>query len=316
MEILYRNQKYKPRIHLLAVFFGVFSIIFLFYGLLSFRERGLVGFFPYEYFKGLILIPYGLSHDQRFSYLLGQSYFGGRWYYFPIVILAKTQILTLLLFLISLTAISLKKFQLTKRQFLLLFVPPVVYLTVAMISKFNIGVRHMLPIYPFMIILGAGGFFALARLTLKNFSKQISFAIVGLALLIIIAGRIWSVWTTFPSFLSYYNAAFGGTASGWKVSDDSNYDWGQDLKRLADYVHQNNIKSIAFDNYTGFFATKYYDIPATKITVNDKNYKGYLALSASVIVYNETQKNPYSWVIDHHKPIFRAGQSIFVYKIE
>jgi len=316
MEILYRTQKYRPRIHLLAVFFGVFAIIFLFYGILSFRQRGLVGFFPYEYFKGLILIPYGLAHDQRFSYLLGESYFGGRWYYFPILILAKTQLWTLVLFLVSTVAIAFKKFELSRKQLLLLFVPPAAYLAVAMISSFNIGVRHVLPIYTFMIILGAGGFVALARLAFRNFSKQTSFAIIGFALLIVVASRIWSVAATYPSFLSYYNVAFGGTANGWKVSDDSNYDWGQDVKRLADYVHEHNIQSIAFDNYTGFFATKYYDIPAKHISVNDTNYKGYLALSASVIVYNSSQKQTYSWVIDHYKPIFRAGQSIFVYKIE
>jgi len=316
MGVLYHTQKYKPRIHLLAVFFWVFAIIFLFYGILSFRQRGIVGFFPYEYFKGLILIPYGLAHDQRFSYLLGESYFGGRWYYFPILILAKTQISTLLLFLASTVAVAFRKFKLSKKQLLLLLVPPAAYLAVAMISSFNIGVRHVLPIYPFMIILGAGGFFALSRLALKNFSRQLSFAVIGFALLIIVVSRIWSVATTYPSFLSYYNAAFGGTANGWKVSDDSNYDWGQDVKRLADYVHEHNIKSIAFDNYTGFFATKYYDIPATKISVNDTSYKGYLALSASVIVYNETQKNTYSWVINKYKPIARTGYSIFIYKIE
>jgi hypothetical protein len=316
MEILYHTQKYRPRIHLLAVFLGVFAIIFLFYGIISLRTRGISGFFPYEYFKGLILIPYSLGHDLRFSYLLGESYFGGRWYYFPILILAKTQLWTLVLFLISIATIAFRKFKLSKKQLLLLLVPPAAYLAVAMISSFNIGVRHVLPIYPFMIILGAGGFFAISRLVFKNFSKQGSFAIVGLALLIIVVSRIWSVAITYPSFLSYYNVAFGGTAAGWKVSDDSNYDWGQDVKRLADYAHENNIQSIAFDNYTGFFATKYYNIPAKHISVNDTNYKGYLALSASVIVYNSSQKQTYSWVIDHHKPIFRAGQSIFVYKIE
>jgi hypothetical protein len=116
--------------------------------------------------------------------------------------------------------------------------------------------------------------------------------------------------------LSYYNLAFGGTENGWKVADDSNYDWGQDVKRLADFVEKNHIPSIAFDNFTGNYAAKYYKIPVTSISPKDKNYKGYLALSTSVITFHENQKDNYSWVADRYQPVARAGYSIFIYKIE
>lgn len=49
-----------------------------------------------------------------------------------------------------------------------------------------------------------------------------------------------TVWIA-PHFLSYFNALGGGPQNGWRVVADSNIDWGQDLKALADYVAQQNL---------------------------------------------------------------------------
>ena len=56
---------------------------------------------------------------------------------------------------------------------------------------------------------------------------------------------------SFPYFLSYYNELAGGSKNGWQVAVDSNYDWGQDLKRLTDFVEKNKIEKIAIDYFGG-----------------------------------------------------------------
>src|SRR5260370_6269639 len=47
-----------------------------------------------------------------------------------------------------------KKF---RREVILLLIPPAIYLAVAMFSGVNYGVRHLLPVYPFLIVLVAFG---------------------------------------------------------------------------------------------------------------------------------------------------------------
>ncbi len=313
MTWIYLTQSSRPWRHLIFVVVGVSAAISLFYGLISFRDQGPIGFFPYEFFKGAFLVQHQLTSDQRFSYLLGEGYYGSRWYYFPVLVLAKTQLLTLALFTFSLTLTTLKKFPLKGKGLVLISLPYVVFLALALSAKLNIGVRHVLPFYLFMILFASAAFAFLINYLLKG--GRAGLVLAAALTLVIFGGRVWSVATTFPGFLSYYNVAFGGSQNGWKISDDSNYDWGQDVKRLASYVQKNNIKSIAFDNYTGMYAANYYKIPVTAISPADTSYKGYLALSTSVITYHQGRKDNYSWVVDKYEGAAKAGYSIFIYKI-
>jgi hypothetical protein len=248
--------------------------------------------------------------------LLGESYYGSKLAYFPILLLAKTQLVLLASFAFSLILLMVKKLRLSFNTLVLLLVPPALFFALALTTKLNIGVRHILPIFPFMIILGAAAIAILLRGLVTQLGKKIGLSAAGLLLFLILGSRIWSVATTFPGYLSYYNVLFGGTENGWKVADDSNYDWGQDVKRLADYVEKHKINSIAFDNYTGDYAARYYNIPVKRISPKDTGYKGYIALSTSVITFHENQKDNYSWVVDKYKPLARAGYSIFIYKIQ
>lgn len=316
MGVFYLRRPIRAWTHILYMIIGVLVCITLFYGLISFRTLGLVGFSPYQYFKGLLIVQYELAHDTRFSYLLGESYYGSRLYYFPILLFAKTQLVLLLGSVLSIALIIAKKLRLSLSNLVLLFVTPAMFFALALTTKFNIGVRHIMPIYPFMIILTAAAIAALVRMVLAKFDKRTSLIIAASLLFLVLGARVWSAFSTFPGYLSYYNIAFGGTNNGWKVADDSNYDWGQDVKRLADYAEKNNIRSIAFDNYTGTYAAEYYNIPVTSISPKDTEYKGYLALSTSVITFHEDREDNYSWVIDNYQPVARAGYSIFIYKID
>lgn len=317
MELIYRSQDYRPRKHIAYLLGGVLLSIPIFYGLVSFRDRGLAGFFPERYIEGATRVFFSVSETGRPSYLLGQNYLGGRWYYFPVLVLTKTQILTLLGVVVSLVLFFLKKIKLHGKALLITVLPVALFFFLAVLSKFNIGVRHVLPIYPFLIIFAAGGFAAVIRLLINNFKGRLGLAFSGLVILIIFGGRVWSTAATYPHFLSYFNFTVGGTNNGWKVADDANYDWGQDVKRLTDFVRINNIKSIGFDNFTGLYAARdYYKLPVFQFLPTDKNYKGYVALSTSVIDTHQGTPNSYSWIVDNYKPVAKAGKSIFIYKLE
>ena len=78
---------------------------------------------------------------------------------------------------------------------------------------------------------------------------------------IILAGLlIWLITSAVfagPYYLSRFNELFGGTFNGYKYATDSNFDWGQDLKRLKEFINAENIDKIAVD-YFGGGNVKYY----------------------------------------------------------
>ena len=88
------------------------------------------------------------------TFLLGKVYPHGLWYYFPLVILIKTTLGLLLLIVLATFATVTGK--LTRhRELFYSLAPPVLYLAVAMMSGMNIGARHLLPMYAFVIIFAA-----------------------------------------------------------------------------------------------------------------------------------------------------------------
>lgn len=317
MLFIYHQKNIRLYSHLGILVALVFGLISIFYGVIGFQDTGLLGFIPIRFFAGLIGSVVTVSTSDRFTYLLGESYFGSKIYYFPILIATKTQLLTLFGILLSLILFWQGKIHLTRVNAIFFFTPFLIFLGLALVAKFNIGVRHVAPLYPFFVILAAAGFVGTIRILTKNLASNLKLSTISLVLLALVCLRGYSILTTYPHFLSYYNFVAGGTNNGWKVANDANYDWGQDVKRLAEFVRDNNINSLAFDNYTGVYAAKdYYDLPAFQFYPDQKTHKGYLALSTSVITFYEDKPKNYSWVVDNYKPIAKAGKSIFIYKIE
>ncbi len=85
----------------------------------------------------------------------------------------------------------------------------------------------------------------------------------------------------YPNYLSYYNELVGSNR-GYLYIVDSNYDWGQDLRRLADIVHTNNVDHIALE-YFGGGSPQYYIGPAFEPWWSSKGKpQGYFAISATL----------------------------------
>lgn len=128
----------------------------------------------------------------------------------------------------------------------------------------------------------------------------------------------------FPYYLSYYNALGGGLQNGYKIATDSNYDWGQDLKRLRDYVEKNNIAKINLD-YFGGGSPKYYLGEKYKSWWSSKGAPpagSYFAVSLNSLTGNQAKgigditikpEDAYQW-LRGKIPIARAGISILIFK--
>ena len=200
-------------------------------------------------------------------------------------------------------------------------------------SNLNIGVRHLLPTFPFAYILVSKEIVSWlkgVRLSSAEVSgKKLQFKFIQYSFFIILI--LWqaiSVILIYPHFLSYFNEIRGGPNQGYLYTVNSNLDWGQDLKRLKKWMQENKIEKIYLD-YFGGADTKYYlgdkFIPWQGTRDPKEIPKGsYLAVSATFLQggrgepvrgFNQPS-GYYKWLYQQEPPIAKIGYSIFVYQIQ
>ncbi len=215
-------------------------------------DKALVGFFarhhllPEAYLYGwvdILIIP--ITRPPTFVF--GKIYGTGQWFFFPAMILIKSTI-TLLALLALVPFLGLWRRH--RRELLFLAIPAAIFLLIAILSGLNLGVRHILPMYPFCIVLAAAAGWELA-----SRSRALAF---GLAALVIFAAA--SSLHAFPDYLAYSNEAFGGPSNTYRVVTDSNADWGQGLKWVKRYLDRDHISDCWIDYYNPFVDPRYYGV--------------------------------------------------------
>ena len=141
------------------------------------------------------------------------------------------------------------------RELLFLAIHAAVYFLAAMGSDFNVGIRHILPVYPFLVILASYGAWSLGR-------SHRSHKVWLYAMSALVVFHVVSSVDAFPNYLPYANEIWGGPANTYKVLTDSNVDWGQQLKLTKKYLDERGIQDCWFD-YFGRMAADpaYYQIP-------------------------------------------------------
>ncbi len=210
---------------------------------------------------------------------------------------------------------------------------------VSVTGNLNIGFRHLFPILPILYVLIAKTVFDFARRGGFQSEHATRAAIAGLAFWIFSVPVL-----AYPSYLSYFNEAAGGPGEGYRYVTDSNYDWGQDLKRLATFVEE--FDACKAGSASSDTCEKYADIlrypPIDELRMAyfggaDPTYylgdryvewyadwgrrPGWHAISVnfwqeSLYRDNPEHKETYQWIIDGGYPMaWRAGDSIFVYYI-
>src|SRR5262249_27380177 len=129
-----------------------------------------------------------------------------------------------------------------------------------------------------------------------------------------------------PYELAYFNEVVGGPRNGYRWLVDSNLDWGQDLRRLADYAHSQKLGRIALA-YFGNARPEYYGIQYTPMPVAlglmktpdnailPRPTSGIVAISATELqdVYAE-DKQRYAW-LRRLTPVDNVGHSILIYDL-
>lgn len=259
---------------------------------------------PATYLKGITDLA---DHEKggHYSYLLGQYNDIGFWYYFPVAFLAKTPITTILLlimafFLFIFNYKKLRSFNKIPLVYKLLIFFPIFYFIISMINRINIGIRHLLPIYPFIFIFCAVIIFN------PHFKNKIIKIISGCLMIFFVIESL----IIYPNYLPYFSLLIGGSSNGYKYLLDSNLDWGQDLKKLKSYLDKNNITEPIHLAYFGKSSPRYYNINYQDMNENIKD--GWIAMSIQHILWPDSR---YKWLLNE-KPRAIIGGSIYLYYLQ
>jgi len=263
------------------------------------------------------------------TYFFGKLSSEGWWYYFPTIYLIKIplsfHILTIIALFCGIKNLlkklkNFKSFLLENFSDFAMIFFVIVYFSVLMTGKMNLGIRHLLPALPFLYILTLKGVKNWINSSQKNRTAKI-FIFCGLLLWYIISSVL-----VFPSFLTYFNELAGGPSGGSRYVTDSNLDWGQDLKRLKKWVDENNIEKIKIDYFGGGSPGYYFGDNYEGFDPKNGPQKGWLAISASALRQGQgepteefskitsMQAGYYNW-LKKYKPVKVIGNSIFIYYI-
>jgi hypothetical protein len=254
----------------------------------------------------------------RYSYCLGQSYGGSRWYYFPLAFLSKTPLTTLLIFFLSallmLPELPTRYRQLATHPCTLAFL--LLFFSIAL-SGINIGLRHILILYPFLFI--AAGV-AAARL------YAVHPKLLRLALPLLLLTLSSETLSAYPDYIPFFNAAAGGYRGGFHLLGDSNLDWGQDLPLLAEWQRQNPTRTLHLAYFgladPAHYHIHYYNLPngypfgpESPTTLPTT---GVLAISATTLqgLYNPNPNDPTYAVLRNTTPTQILGGSIYLFDLD
>lgn len=288
---------------------------------------------PYaQYLLGLFMV-FQRAGGGNTTYFMGEVSSIAWKNYFPAVYLLKEPAPILALILISLALSTAKLLNLGakhKIEPLAVYIKNnfdefvwisfiILYWASSISGNLNIGLRHVLPTFPFIYLFVSGKISKWLVDKKAVFDK--SSKIFILAVLIIWLAR--ETTSIFPNYLAYFNQFAGGPANGYKYVADSNLDWGQDLRRLAKYAEDNGIEKIKVDYFGGGNPKYYLGEKYEEFHSDSPDKTGWIAVSTTFLQQGRAKAAKgfnrdttfYRW-LDKYEPVAKIGYSIFVYKID
>jgi dolichyl-phosphate-mannose-protein mannosyltransferase len=270
-------------------------------------------FFPKDplfYWKGIQTV----NRDrgvQPYFYLLGTLKPGGWKTYLLIAWLVKTPIPSLLL-TVAAVVMSIKGWRTTWFDEAFLVVPAVGYFFFYSMFADNIGVRYLIPCFPFLYIF-------IGRVVQGLRSASLVYKLLFSALL---AWNVSEYVAIAPDHLSYFNQIAGGADNGMEWLSDSNLDWGQGLIQLRRFLEEQKISDYAFF-YFGTADPAYYGIRGRRIEGFDfviRPTRGVVIMSSHLVtrardVLDRVFGNgPLNW-LRRQEPVHIVGHAYYVYEI-
>jgi len=200
-----------------------------------------------------------------------------------------------------------------------------VYMAMVIPSRTNIGVRHVLPLFPMIAVLAAGGALALWRTARWRPVARAAAAAAGL----------WAFAIPFaaaPDYFPWFNALAGRHPE--RILIDSDLDWGQDLLRLERELAARRVESVSIA-YLGASNICRHQLPHLTWLRPRQPTRGWIAISETfrhgidgtyyrddnpcdptqLVATFRPDLDQFDW-LDAHQPVARVGTSILLYEIK
>ncbi|HMF98336.1 MAG TPA: glycosyltransferase family 39 protein [Vicinamibacterales bacterium] len=235
------------------------------------------------------------------SFLLGEVRRSGGWTrYFPSVVLLKWPPTMWMMCGAAIAGLVVRRRR-VPGGLVMMMLFPLVFFGLAMSTRLNVGDRYVLPVYPFLLLLGA---------TLYETARSSRVGVATVAALIAIQAVDAARYA--PDYLSYMTPVVAPERA-YQWLSDSNIDWGQGLIALRDYqrAHPDQRLSLA---YFGGVDPRSYGIGAHSFGEEERVH-GTVVVSATHLSGQYLQ-NPtaYHWLLDYPRTTM-LNHSLHVFEV-
>jgi hypothetical protein len=247
------------------------------------------------------------NDDGHLSYLLGEVRTRGWWYFYLVALAVKTPLPLLAGGSVGVAWLARDGWRSGDNW---RFTPAVLIVAILVFasgfSHINIGIRHVLILYP-LLAIGAAWVVTRAWQALRA-ARDRRLAAAGVVLLsALLTWQLSTLWTAWPDYLAWFNETVSHPE---RVLVDSDLDWGQDLRRLEQRAAQLKIPRLSLA-YRGTADLTREPLPPLVILAPHQPTTGWVAVSQLARTRNLSD---YAW-LDAYRPVERIGKSIDLYYI-
>ena len=309
------------------------NVLFLKERRIEIRDRWIHGAGSFLMVTFLIFLPATIllpGHHQPFSYVidkfkedlvfaqnpfpvffLGNSGLDSHWYYLPVAFLLKEP-LPFLFFLAASFGLALRqKIQIQPWQ----WVPALVFF-LALLPSLNLGVRYLLPAFPFIFLIAGEG----VDWVWNNASREGFRKLPRVAVILMVLWQVGSVAWSYPGMIGYFNEVVPRNQKIHYLAD-SNLDWGQDQKRLGETARQRGWPKVHLA-YFGGIDPGFYGLDWQPWTTSDlagpQPGTVYVInatfLQLGPVAYPPTRPIALGWIADK-TPTGKVGDSWYYFEI-
>jgi|GEM_PF-5703337 len=258
-------------------------------------------FLPSPYIKGMIL-TFGSSIFGRGMFFLGKQYGSGVWYYFPIVLFLKTQVIALLILFTGVAMYFRKVISVKHWQPLswLLGGSALIVTFFSLTSKLDLGIRYISPLFPLLCIALA----IFATYMEENFHWKYFVPVVAVLYVV-------PVLLQFNDLLAFSNIFTWPQKNTYEYFNDSNLDWGQQTRAAAQVVKDRYHNQPVAANYqwTGR-GLQYYGVDTISLNAANPPKNTVILINATELEWPE-----YSY-FRTVTPDYQMGKETFFYVLK
>jgi 4-amino-4-deoxy-L-arabinose transferase-like glycosyltransferase len=258
---------------------------------------------PYSYVFGVATVG-AFAASGRSSYFMGQRTSSVP-FYFPVLLVLKQPLVLVLLLAMGARE---RRLGLTSRASRVLVGAAAMFLFFAMVSRLNLGVRHVLPMMPILVVLAAR---QARRVAVSRAFAPRRFALVVALSVAAVAGFA----AAYPHLLGYFNVLAIDARIAHKISVVGE-DWGQDAGEAARYAKAHGMTPLYYGAYGRASAA---EVEREGLTITAPNCTSPPRRAAWIMLHaaNVVRSPCYRWLgLPEREPDARVNEHVYFYRYD